>query len=128
MTDKVSLESSEFRFLFLPRENTRERTGPLIVGLHQGERLQHFLPLREVVDVLEGGMVGVVEEVEDHHDGEVSEGGRGSSKPFSSTLLQQILKRLQPLWQEFAKIFFHLKTIFFKFQVMRADGADTDRI
>ena len=102
-------ESSKLRFLVLPSDNTRQCTCPLVVGFHQGEGVQDLLPLSEVVNVLEGSMVGVVEEVKDDHDSVVSKGGGGSCKTFSSTLLQQLLKRLQPLWQEFTKIFFHLQ-------------------
>merc|ERR1719234_1123038 len=113
-----SSESSEFWFLLLPRDNGRQCTCPLVVGLHQGEGVQDLLPLLQVVNVLEGGMVGVVEEVKDDHDGVVSEGCGGSCKPFPSTLIQQLLQRIQPLWQEVTKIFFHhgcsfLKRVFF---------------
>ena len=106
---KFSSESSKLRFLVLPRDNTRQCTCPLVVGFQQGEGVQDLLPLSEVVHVLEGGMVGVVEEVKDNHDSVVSKGCRGSSEPFSSTLLQKLLKWIQPLWQKLTKVLFHLK-------------------
>ena len=113
---KFSSESSKLRFLVLPSDNTRQCTCPLVVGFHQGEGVQDLLPLCEVVNVLEGGMVGVVEEVKDNHDSVVSKGCRGSSKPSSSTLLQKLLKRIQPLWQKLTKVFFYLKEIFIHYE------------
>ena len=113
---KFSSESSKLRFLVLPSDNTRQCTCPLVVGFHQGEGVQDLLPLSEVVHVLEGGMVGVVEEVKDNHDSVVSKGCRGSSEPSSSTLLQKLLKRIQPLWQKLTKVFFYLKEIFIHYE------------
>ena len=104
----TSLESSKSRFLRLPSKNIWQSTRLLIVGLDQGEGVQDLLPLHQVVHVLESCMVGLVEEVEDHHDRVVGKGGGGAGKPSSASLFQQPLQRLKPLGQEFAEVLFHL--------------------